>query len=425
MVNSPVRLARPQASPGEGLESELHDTRVVPSRAREVNTRAGVFIAGMFDGLPRQAIGLAGTGTRRIKTIAFLLIVLLPTFLSAIYFYAIAANQYVTEFRLGVRAADAQRNDATSIFQGTPSASYIGLESNVVVQYIQSREIVDALQKTINLRQIFSTDRADFWSRLNPAASIEELVEYWKKHVDPYFDMTTGTISVRVRAFTPDAAELIGKEIIVHSEQLVNDLSQRARSDFVKQSQDEVARAEERLRKARLGLLAYQNQERTLDPKKEADASLSLIGKLREELARSRTEAATARAYINENSPSLRATETRIRAIEQQLKNAEAQRTSGTNTSGDSLSETISEFNKLDMERQFAERYYSSVMESLEKAQSNAARQMTYLSTFVHPGLPERSDYPRRTEAVLLTLLASIGLWIFLTLMAGSIIEHT
>jgi capsular polysaccharide transport system permease protein len=418
----PVQLTRQQS--GEELASEFIDRRIVLSRAREVKSSAGGFIAGIFEVLPRQAIGAMGTSARQIKIMAFILIVVIPTFLSAIYFYGIAANQYVTELRLGVRAADAQRNDATSIFQGTPSASYIGLESNVVVQYIQSREIVDALQKTINLRQIFSTDKADYWSRLNPSASIEELVEYWKKHVDPYFDMTTGTISVRVRAFSPAAAELIGNEIISHSEQLVNELSQRARSDFVKQSQEEVARAEERLRKARLGLLAYQNQERILDPKKEADASLLLIGKLREELARSRTEAATARAYVNENSPSLRATENRIRAIEQQLKTAEGQRTTGTDTSGESLSQTMSDFNKLDIERQFAEKYYNSVMESLEKAQSNAARQMTYLSTFVHPGLPERSDYPRRTEAVFLTLLAAVGFWIFMTLMAGSIVEH-
>jgi len=96
------------------------------------------------------------------------------------------------------------------------------------VQYIGSRDIIDDIGKALDLREMFSRSEADWLSRLQLPVSIEELVRYWKNQVDPFYDVTNGTIVVRVRAFTADDALKLAQAIFASSEHLVNDMSARA-----------------------------------------------------------------------------------------------------------------------------------------------------------------------------------------------------
>ena len=187
-------------------------------RARPVAERRDRSVAAIPLALPTAVASLRSRFKLSGKTLFFIIAVVLPTLVAAVYYYAIASDQYVSEFRFGVRAADMLRNDATAIFEGMPAASQIGLDLNMVTQYIQSREIVADLQKKLDLRAIYADRGADFLSRLAPKASAEDLVEYWRHTVDPFFDLTTGLISVRVRAFTPEDAQRVGNEVISLSE---------------------------------------------------------------------------------------------------------------------------------------------------------------------------------------------------------------
>jgi capsular polysaccharide transport system permease protein len=245
-------------------------------------------------------------GPRRrswLKPLSFLLLVVVPTVLAVVYFGFYASSQYVTETRFGVRSADSRGNDASAIFQGMASASQIGLESNVIVQYAQSREIVDVLQKSVDLRAIYSREGIDHFSRLDPKVSIEELVDYWRGKIDPFFDLTTGSISVRVKAFNAVDAQRIAAEVVRNAELLVNDMSRRARSDTVALAESEVAKAEERLKKSRKAVLEFRNKGKVIDPMKQADSNLELLSKLKEELSKENIALRTARTNLAENSP--------------------------------------------------------------------------------------------------------------------------
>ena len=163
--------------------------------------------------------------------VAFVLMVALPMALGGIYYFFIAADQYVAEFRFGLRSAEPVRSDPGLLLQAGAAPSQIGLDSYVVVQYIASRAIVDDLSKTLDLQQMFSTARADWPARLHLPAPVEDLVTYWRGQVDAFFDPADGTIVVKARAFAPEDALKLAQGILVSSERLVNDLSARARSD--------------------------------------------------------------------------------------------------------------------------------------------------------------------------------------------------
>ena len=356
----------------------------------------------------------------------FVLLVALPTIAAGIYYWGVASPQYVAEIRLGVRSADAQRNDGSAIFQGMASASQIGLQSNVMVQYIQSREIVDLVNRKIDLRGIYSRPDADTLARIASVGSVEDLVEYWKGKVEPYFDLTTGIITVRVRAFAPEDARAIGQEIVVLSEALVNDLSRRAREDFVRFAREQVATADGRLREARQAVLEFRNKEQSLDPRKEADAQLLAISKLKDELAKTNTEMLSARPLFSPDSSRMVSLRLRVQALGEQIREAEARLTASGVDPGAraALSRDISGYETLETERLLAEKYYESALQSLQRAQFEAARQTMYLEVFVRPALAERALYPRRTVSVLVAALVALGVWLFVLMTVHAIREH-
>ena len=362
---------------------------------------------------------------RRVSVLVFLLVVGVPTVVASVYYGWIASDQYVTEIQFGVRSADAQRNDATSIFQGMASASQIGLQSNIVVKYIKSRAIVDAVNERIDLREIFSRPSIDYFSRLNPHASIEGLVDYWRGKVEPYFELTTGIVSVQVRAFTPQDSQAIGRQVLALSESLADDLSKRARADYVKFAQEQVEEAAEKLRKARQAMLEFRDRERSLDPNKEADAARLGIGKLREELGKARTEYLTARARMGENSPMIVTLKDRVTALEAVVADAEARLTgSDAPKNTTPMSQNIRGYEGVETDRQLAEKFYDAAMQSLQRAQFEASRRAMYLEIFVPPSLAERAVYPRRFVSVLIVSLAAFGAWVFLLMIYYSVREH-
>ena len=143
--------------------------------------------------------GFAGKRRRQfpVRLLSFIVIVAVPAALAAVYYFFIAADQYVAEFRFALRSAEPERHDSAVLFQESIAPSLIGLDSYVVVQYLASRAVIDDLSGTLDLREMFSRPGADWLARLDLPVTIEEFVRYWKGQVDAFFDASNGTIATR------------------------------------------------------------------------------------------------------------------------------------------------------------------------------------------------------------------------------------
>src|SRR6185437_2113894 len=196
-------------------------------------------------------------------------------------------------FRLSLRTVDAPRVEPLLLLGSDGAHTTAASESQIVAQYIASRAIVDELDPALDLRKLFSPPGADWWARLALPASIEELVLYWRNQVDPFYDASTGTIIVRLRAFAPGEALRLAQAVVSASEKLVNDLSARARRDAVGFAQTEVIQAEARLKTALAAIREFRDQAGLIDPGKTADATATLATRLRDELLKTNSELAT------------------------------------------------------------------------------------------------------------------------------------
>ncbi len=377
---------------------------------------------------------LPGTVARRpsrwLRSSAILLIAV-PGVLLALYLLLIAANQYVSEARFGLRAgtvtqASAASREGHSTLGGGEMTAELFVDSFAVVDYVKSRQIVRELDKTLDLREMWSKPTIDFWYRVSASASEEALWRHWNRMVDIQFDMSTGAIILRVRAFTPEDSLRLSQAILQASEKLVNQMSKKAREDSVHFARLEVDGAEQRLSAARLKVQDLRARTGVLDPVKEAEANLQLAAKVRGDIATTAAEVETLRAGGVNGGPALERAQARLRALQGQLRELNDHQISvrrGADKS-DTLSSLLREYESAETERQFAEVYYTGALKGLEDARSLAARQVLYTVIASQPTLADESQYPRRWVDTALGLLGLLILWIVVVLVVYAIRDH-
>jgi capsular polysaccharide transport system permease protein len=231
---------------------------------------------------------------------------------------------------------------------------------------------------------------------------------------------------VRARAFTPTDALALAQAIVGASEELINDLSARARHDALSYAESEVASSETRLTKALAAIRQFRDREGMIDPAKAADANATLATKLRDDLLKANSQLATLKALVREDTPVIRVLKARIRALETEQHNLAREMTTSSATPSDApaLSQELGSYEALDAERKFAEAAYQHALESLDRARDNADRQHIYVESFVPPSLPQASLYPHRWRSLGTVALVAFAIWAIGGLAVQSIRDH-
>ena len=359
------------------------------------------------------------------RLLSFIAVVVIPTAVAAFYLFAVASDQFVAEFRFTLSSAEAPRFDPAALLAGiTAAAPPAALESQILVQYIGSRAIVDRIDATLDLRRLFSPPQADWWSRLPMPATIEKLVRYWKGQVDPVYDAADGTVTVRVRAFDAGETLRLAEAVVAACEALVNELSLRSRRDALAHANAELAQAEARLKAALARIRAFRDREGLIDPARAAEANGALAVRLREELIKANADLAILKRYMRDDAPSVQVLTARIQAIETQQRSLAAETADPEEARPDRLTRRLGEYEQIDSERRFAEGSYQLALRAVEQAHANADRQRVFIASFVPPSLPEEPLYPRRWRTLGTVALIAFALWGIGGLAVHSVREH-
>jgi BexC/CtrB/KpsE family polysaccharide export inner-membrane protein len=293
------------------------------------------------------------------------------------------------------------------------------------VQYLRSRQVIDDIAAAgIDLDRIYAQQDNDLLAHLNPNATAEERQRYWRRVVDPFFDMTNGIVSVQVRAFRPEDARLVATKVLELAETLVNRMSSRAQADQLAYAQKEADESGARLRRSQADLAAFRNQHAVLFPEMQATVSNSVEGKIEESLIEAKTAYRAQLAQGASPDAKLMAMmQSRIDALETEQKrvhDALAQ-------AGDShttLASVMSGYAVLQADEGTAARIHERALIALQDARNEAAQQSIYLAAFVRPDLPQESEYPMRWRVLLETAAGSFIAWCLLQLVYHGIRDH-
>lgn len=370
-----------------------------------------------------------GAGQRRrwrFIAASFTLAVALPTLAIATYFGFFAANQYAAETRFAVRSATTTQapNDLLGLISVTPAATVA--DAYVLIDFVRSRQLLDRLQKEIDYKAVFSRPEADFWARLDTPLPLEKVIPYWRRMVSIGFDTTSQIVTLQIRAFRPEDALQLANAILRQSEQLINDLSARARTDAVRMAEHELEQSEARLRVARLALRTFREERQEIDPRKKAEARQQIIETLQGELTTARARLQTMRQQLAENAPTVLYQRSVINALEKQIDEERSRAATSTSTSADdsTIGGLIADYEALTIDREFAEKAYVSAMGSLERVRFDAARQQRYLATIVAPSLPQHPLYPKSLLNTLIVLAGLFCLWGLAVLIGLAVRDH-
>ena len=357
----------------------------------------------------------------------FFWFVLAPTAAVGAYLFLVAADQYVVEARFAVRGLTeplANPGGMASMIQVSGSAGNNNQDGFIVTSYIDSLPLVREADKALDVRAMFSRGEADFFTRLAPDVTPEDLVKYWRKRVITRIDAISGIITLEVRTFTPQDGVALANFVLKRAEDLVNDISRRAREDSITRNREEVAKAEQRLKAAHLALQAFRNRWGIIDPAKSAEATLQTLVGLRREKLKLENDLQVLRATLDDRARSVQTIVATLQAMDRQITEQQAQLTSDGVSKTTNVTQAILEFEGHMVERTIAEKIYESAQGMLDRVRVMAEKQAIFLTTFVKPALPEDSLYPKRWTNLFTAFFSFFVLWTIGALLQAGVRDH-
>ena len=342
----------------------------------------------------------------------------IPTLLAIIYYGFIVTPQYesVTTFAI---QSNKDRPSFVSAIIAMPSSS--GRDAHLVREYIATRDMLHHLNEKTSLIDHYQSDSVDWLSRLSKDASSNEIFEYYTKKVKSGIGGGSGTLTLRVRAFSAEKAHEIAVAILAASEEMVNNVTQRARKDQLHVAERAVTSSEARLAKARKELVRLQGDRAVLDPRLAAKAVHSLTFALETRLVKARAEYDAVRSVLQPNAPKVVAARKLVGSLQYQLKR---QRAKLIGSGGKSVKTSIADLEPAFLEKEFSQRAYEASMKALELARIDASRQVRFLVTIAEPSQPDAPTHPRRMWSILSVFVVSILLMGVGSMLIASVREH-
>jgi capsular polysaccharide transport system permease protein len=371
-------------------------------------------------GLAQKVLSL-GRGLS-LSAMLFLVLVAAPTAVCAVYYSVMASDRYVVEVKFTVRGVrGGQAGGLTALFRS------IGItraedDTYAVIDFMLSRDGVRRLNERCSLRKIFNGPGVDLFSRYPRfwrGDSFETLYDYYLNRVEAWYQSKGGMVTLRVSAFRPQDAELLAQSLLRLSEELVNHINQRAHADAITYSEQEVARAQNLVIEAQKRLTAFRNSELMLDPVADSLKLVDLTVRLKGELA-------DAQRQLNEtlqgapSNPVIPSLRSRIAALQQQIATERSKVVGDAN----SLAPKVAAYERLTLDRGFADRNLGLAFDALQAARQEARRQQLYIETVVSPRQPDEATEPRRARNVITVFVVGFCLFGMLWLIIAGSREH-
>lgn len=354
--------------------------------------------------------------------LTFALFVVAPSAVVYTYLTERAANQYASTVGFVVRQADSPSAPGGGLLGSLTSlGGSNSSDTDILYEFIKSQQIVESVDKSLNLRKLFNIPDNDPVFTLGDNASIEDLLWYWSWAVNVFYDPGTGLIELRVLAFTPQDARNIALEISKQSDALINELSAISREDTTRYARQELDKAVNRLRKTRQSLTTFRNSSQIVDPTADVQGRMGLLNYLQQQLADTMIEQDLLRDQARDDDPRLQQSRRRIVVIQDRIDEERQKIGLGDNGTGEAVAELVGKYEGLIVDREFAEQAYIKALSNFDNAVAEANRTSRYLAEYIKPTTSQEAQYPQRYLIVLILALFLFLIWFILVMIYYSI----
>lgn len=361
-----------------------------------------------------KAVGLRPRLSERLfaaaTVLATLCYLIIPNAISIGYFGFLASDQYQAEARFTVRnSTPALGKDQFAKVTGIPQAKIVQ-DTQMVTNYIASRDMLEILEKEVGLRSLYSSPQIDFWARLREDATVEERLEYWQHMVSISISPQSGIVTVKIKAFSPESAYTILNKVISQSETMVNRVNDRIWTDVTATTKANLDNATAQLRKAREDLQAARNRSGVLTVEGSSQILSTLISTVEAERLKLQQRYDSQLEAISKDAPQMRVLLRDIHSKEEQVAQLRAQ-LAGKADANENLADISLDMSQLQLAQSLAEQQFATSIKAFEQVQFVSRQQLLYLDAFLKPRLPEEAEFPRRALWISAIAVTSLLLW--------------
>lgn len=359
----------------------------------------------------QSSVARARTQVERVRRWLVWIVFAAPLAIAFLYNFVVATPRYASEISFVVRSSETPHDRLSIVSLGQGGGIGTSDNSEAVVAFLKSRDILDYINRDGLVSRIFARDGIDPIARFpSPLAgdSREDFYRHFQNYVHSDFDRATDIIHVEVQSFAANDARIIAQRLLAASEQMVNRLNHRAQGAVVGGAQNDVAQASANLADVLRRMSDVRNRNHILEPELNAGSAIKLQSGTAAELAQIEVQLGQA-IRAAPKSPLIGQLRARRSALEAQL-NRQIGATAG--YSG-SLADRLRAYEELAARRDIAEKQMMAASLQLISAHDSVSRQQLYLEQIAQPNLPDEPRYPRRWLNLLLTaLIAGCLLWI-------------
>jgi capsular polysaccharide transport system permease protein len=346
----------------------------------------------------------------------------LPMALLIIYLVVFSHSRYLSESSVAIKSSNdisgSNLNVGLLLGAGNPNTAQDAL---YLKEYINSPDMLAILDKQLDFRTVFGQSGLDFFYHLSKNATNEQFLRYYRDRISVTFDDKAGLLTIGTQGFTPAFAELFNKAILRESERFINEVSHKIARDQQAFAEREMLEARARLNESKTQLLAYQNQNNTLDPEAQAIAATTLVNTLVGQKIQMEAELRNLLTYLREDAPQVISAQNAITSLAKQI---DVEKEKITAPDGVKLNSMAVDFDEIKAKVQFNTEVYKVTLTSIEKTRIEAARKLKVLSVISSPQLPQESTFPNWPYMIASWLLVCCLLFGTIKLLLAVIDDH-
>lgn len=352
----------------------------------------------------------------------FWLFVVLPTIVLAIYYGFIASDVYTSESKFVIRSPNQRSVSGIGMVLQNIGFNASSDDSYLVRDYLSSRDAVQNLKAKLDIQTKYSAKSVDVVSRFGTIKepTFENFYEYFNKKIKVVYDPASSISSLQIEAYTAKDAQNINEELLKMSEEVINRINNNAKNDILVASEKEVQEAQEVSAKAAEALAKYRVKNDVFNPEGQSAIVLQEISKLQDALIQAETQLTQAREITPEN-PQIKAMETRIKSLKKSIADKSKL---VTGPSDISFSNRSVEYQRLQLEKELADKQLASAMATYEQSKNDFNKKQLYLERLAMPSLPDEATKPKRFKNVLSGFVFGLLLWGVVRLFVAGVREH-
>lgn len=329
-----------------------------------------------------------------------------------VYWQWLAADRYVSEARVVLQRSDLSSGQVTDIASliGGPAG---GSRSDQLWlrDHLLSVDMLREAEAALQLRAHYS-QRGDWFTRLWSADEPLELFhEYFQKRITVELDEFAGVLSIEVQAYTPQMAHALAAFLLERGEQAMNRMGHALAEEQVHFLEQQVATLGTRVQATRMAVMDFQNKRGLVSPTATTENLAAVVGRLEAQLSELQTRRRALIGYLQPSAPNVVELDLQIAAVEKQM---QQERDRLAAPAGKRLNAAVEEFQRLELEAQFAQDIFKTALVALEKGRVEATRTLKKLTVLQSPVMPEYPLRPRRhyntvVYSIVILLLAGVA----------------